>query len=112
MTRGGLTAESIQTKLIIMTPAINLKNDTLILSGEINFDNAMSIYKASLPVLEKNAPCRFDFSAVTHCNSACVALMVEWVKYAKRHQKPFYFDHVPATIQALLDVSGVKLESN
>lgn len=78
------------------------------LSGELNFFNVMEIYQQSLKDLEKPARLTFNFSQISASNSAGLALIIEWLKYAKRSQKPIQFIHLPVKLQAIAKAAKVE----
>jgi phospholipid transport system transporter-binding protein len=92
----------------VMNSSIINQDNTLVLAGELNFTTVVSLWKASLPLLEKQTALRFDFSRVTSSNSAGVALMLEWIKYAKHVGKPIQFCDVPAKLLSIIVVSGIE----
>ena len=76
--------------------SISLKGQTLYLVGEVNFHNAMSLYRDSLKHLYALPSYHFDFSQVKKSNSAGLALIFEWIKLAKAQGKSVYFSGIDA----------------
>ena len=79
----------------------------ILLPSQVDFNNAMAIYQQSLSQIKEGTHCLIDFTAVTHCNSVGVALMVEWVKVAKKHHQPIHFIGVPDFLQSVLKAANL-----
>lgn len=91
-----------------MTAAnIAFENNNLLVSGDINFVSAASLWNDSLPLLSKAKELIFDFSGVTHANSAALALLIEWIKYAKQTNKSISFIKLPDQLRSIAAVGGV-----
>lgn len=82
-------------------------NGRLVVSGQLNFATAKKLWNASLPLLAMHNELHFDLAKVLSSNSAGVALLIEWIKYAKQHQKMITFERIPAQLQSIAAVSGV-----
>jgi phospholipid transport system transporter-binding protein len=81
--------------------------NVLMVSGELNFETVVGLWRDSLRLLMNRSECCFDFSKVTSSNSAGVVLLLEWAKYAKRKNKSFRFEHIPAQLMSIVQVSGI-----
>jgi phospholipid transport system transporter-binding protein len=86
---------------------IEYKKDFFVISGELNFTTAVKLWNESLVLMAKAAQLNFDFTAVTNSNSAGIALLLEWVKYAKQHQKTIRFNNIPKQLNSIIAVSGI-----
>lgn len=83
-----------------MNADIVKKENRIYLTGTLNFYNVMSIYQHSLSLL--NTPAlEFDFSGVESSDSAGLALIIEWIKYAGRKNKKIKFHHLSKDILSL-----------
>lgn len=51
----------------------------------------------------------FDLSGVTHVDSASLALLIDWVRYAKREKKALSFKHLPEKIVQMMKLSNLNL---
>lgn len=87
---------------------ISCRGQSLVVSGCLNFATVMSVWKNSLPLLAKNSKLHFDLSQVTTANSAGLALLLEWVKWAKQQKKSIQFDHIPPQLLSVAEASGVE----
>lgn len=86
---------------------ITVKDQCLLVAGELNFNSVMLIWQQSLPLLKSLAAWSFDFSAVTSTNSAALALLLEWRKLALSQQKTASFHHLSEQLVSLAKVAGV-----
>lgn len=87
---------------------IVLQNNILAISGELNFATVVPLWNDSLPLLAQCQTLSYDFANVTSSNSGGVVLLLEWVKYAKRHKKEIRFSHIPLQLQSIIRVSGLE----
>lgn len=88
--------------------SITVQNDKLLVAGDLVFATVMQLWDASLPLLAKQAQLNFDFSQVTNSDSAGVALMIEWAKYAKQARKTIHFQHLPTQLASIIAILGIK----
>jgi phospholipid transport system transporter-binding protein len=87
--------------------SITLQNDRLMVSGDLNFATVMKVWNQSLPLLMKRESFYFDFSNVISTNSAGLALMIEWIKYARSTHKNIEFNYLPPQLMSIASVSGI-----
>jgi len=83
------------------------ENERLVISGPLNFVTALSVWKGSLPLLEKYTQICIDLNHVVAENSGGLALILEWIKYAKRTKKTIKFMNVPPQLQSIAEVAGI-----
>lgn len=87
---------------------ITFQNNVFTLTGELDYSNVMSVYQKSLPHLNNNATTyTFDFSQVKDSNSAGLALIIEWIKAARRQQKKIQFKSLSPELLSIAKVSGL-----
>ena len=92
-----------------MKVQITQQQGRLVLSGKLDYQTIPAIYQASLPLLATCSRCCFDFSAVEpSTNSAALALMLEWVKYAKKLGKPVEFQQVSKELLTVASIAGIE----
>lgn len=87
---------------------ITVDRDRLCVSGMIDFFTAMQLWQQSLPLLSQKNTLDFDFSAVISANSAALALLLEWLKYAKREQKTITFHGLPSQLLSIATIAGLE----
>lgn len=83
------------------------EDQQLFITGDLNFSTVTKLWKASLPLLATLHELKFNLSKVTSANSAGIALLIEWLKYAKREHKTISFANIPASMMSLAVMSGV-----
>lgn len=86
---------------------IKMRDGLVLVSGEISFITAFPLWKKSLKLLSDEGSWHFDFSEVTFCNSAGLALILEWLKLAKQKSKKIEFQQVPRQLQAMAAAAGL-----
>ncbi len=87
--------------------AINFKDNTFYLSGDLAFNNVMQIYASSLPQLEKNAKLDFNFSELKSSDSSGLALIIEWIKYARENNKPISLKYVSKDLLSIAKAANL-----
>lgn len=90
-----------------MKASVCYQEGCLIVSGELNFSTVVSVWNESQPLLAKYNVLSIDLSRITSANSAALALLLEWLKYAKRENKMISFKKTPLQIQSIASVAGV-----
>ena len=88
--------------------SISYQNSRLMVSGDLSFLTVMKLWNESLPLLSQCTNLDFDLSNVISSNSAGLALLLEWIKYAKRVNKPVAFHYLPAQLNSIIAVAGLK----
>ncbi len=81
--------------------------DRLMVSGDLNFSTVPLLWQQSLPLLAVSPALYFDFTKITSSNSAGLALLIEWLKYAKKSQKNVKFNNMPAQLKSIIEAAGV-----
>ena len=84
------------------------------ISGLINFDTVTQLYEQAAVLLHGQDKVRLDFSAVTHADSSAIALLLNWLRVAKRENKSFTFVNLPGQLIEMANVCEVMpfLEKN
>ena len=84
------------------------KQYQLSVSGELNFKTVMGVWRDSQAFLISSPELIFDLAGVTASNSAGLALLLEWLRYAKRENKKISFLNVPSQLLLIAAVADVK----
>jgi len=79
----------------------------LIVSGSLNFFSVAKLWHDSLSLLEKKSSLRFDLSKIVSANSAGLALLLEWLRYAKKKGKLISFENIPSQLSSIAVVAGI-----
>jgi len=78
------------------------------LSGEMTFDTAEKILKASEGPFEEHTQIEVDLSEVTASDSAGLALLLEWVTWANHSVREICFSGMPEKILAIARTTEVE----
>lgn len=74
-------------------------------TGPLTFNTVRALL--TLPAVEGQGAITVDLEGVLRADSAGLALMLEWLRQARRSGRPLTFTHIPARLQDLIDVSGL-----
>lgn len=77
-------------------------------SGEMTFETADKILKASETPFEDHTQLEVDLAGVTASDSAGLALLLEWVTWANHSVREISFTNVPARITAIAKTTEVE----
>lgn len=82
-------------------------NEFVSISGDLTFSGIDKKTVRSFDFLDSGQAISIDLKAVGKTDSAGLALIVEWIKYANRHQKVLKFLNVPKQLMVLAKLSGL-----
>lgn len=84
-------------------------NDTIVVDGDLDFDSVVELDSAARTWLQnkQRTSITVDLSAVSFCNSAGVALLLGWMREAKKLGSALVLTGVPADLIAMAEVSGL-----
>lgn len=93
-----------------MAASITVKNDTLLVSGELDFESVLALEKQGGDWLAADAPSQaiVDLSGVTYSSSAGIALLLGWLRIARQQQKSLTIYQLPRDMAALAKVGGLE----
>lgn len=95
----------------MMTDAMITDQDNeLVVSGNLNFASVVDLWQKSLPMISAKKELVFNLSHVSSANSAALALLIEWIKYAKKNSKQIRFLHIPPQLLAIASVAEINRE--
>lgn len=77
------------------------------LTGEMSFDSAERILKASEKPFEEHTQLEIDLSGVTVSDSAGLALLLEWVTWANHTVREIRFEGMPERVIAIAKTTEV-----
>jgi phospholipid transport system transporter-binding protein len=84
-----------------------LDNGQIKVSGELTFATVPYLRLAGDSLITKCPQLIFDFSAVTHTDSASLALLTAWTRKAKQLKKTLQFIRLPQQLFEIARVSGL-----
>lgn len=80
---------------------------TFILRGELSFATVSELAKKSAGLLWRSEQVTLDLDGVTRTDSAGLALLVEWLRAARRQGKAIQFRNIPRQMMAVAEVVGL-----
>lgn len=80
---------------------------TLSLSGPLNFTTVRAALAQTTALLGVGSPPCIDLTGVTRTDSAGLALLVEWVKFAQATNRQLVLRGVPPQLTALAAACGI-----
>jgi phospholipid transport system transporter-binding protein len=78
------------------------------LRGDMSFDTAERILRASEKLFRRQAKIEIDLAGVQHTDSAGLALLLEWVGRAKREGTEICFVAIPDKVRAIAVTAEVE----
>lgn len=86
---------------------ITFQENKFLVTGDLDFSNVMSVYAKSLPQLNDCPELEFDFSQLKSSDSSGLALIIEWLKFAKRYNKSIRFMHLSPDLMLIAKAAGI-----
>jgi len=83
-------------------------DNTYLVKGDITFKTVMSLWKIGANFIQNNSQyCVFDLSQIKQCDSAGVALLVNWAKQANQAKKEVSFVNLSEKLTRMLKAYGL-----
>ncbi len=82
-------------------------DDRLVVAGELDFTTVVQLLKDAEPLLGAGTDVLVDLQGVTRSDSAGLALLIEWMRAAKRQQKSIQFLNIPPQMLDIARVSSL-----
>lgn len=78
------------------------------LNGDLTFQTFNAVWQPGCDQIQQcQSPVHIDLSGVTRCDSAGVAMIIDWFRAAKKMNKDIILLQIPAQMQAIVKVSGL-----
>ncbi len=77
------------------------------ISGELGFGTVDELLDESKDKFADYSVITIDFSGVTSSDSAGLALLLEWVNWAKHYVREIRYENMPKQISAIAEISEV-----
>lgn len=90
------------------TANIVFKNDQFYISGVLCFESVHDLNKKSQSLFAQAAAMHLDLAAVESADSAAVAMLFEWMRFAKAADKDFKLVNIPPQILEIAAMSSVE----
>ncbi len=78
------------------------------ITGDMSFETAEFILRASQRVFEQHENVRVDMSAVEKADSAGLALLLEWMSWARQGVAKIDFVAIPASVLAIAQTAELE----
>lgn len=94
----------------ILSPNFNVSvnaNDELCISGRIDLNNVTAACAQGSGLIDTLSKVTVNLSGLTDADSSILALMVEWIRSAKKQNKDIIFNNSPQFLLDLGRVSGL-----
>lgn len=78
------------------------------LAGEMTFETAEQILRASESAFEEHTQLEIDLAGITVSDSAGLALLLEWVTWANHSVREISFTNIPEKIHAIAKTTEVE----
>jgi len=75
--------------------------------GVIGFESVTDLLEQSKALFSSASAINIDLSAVTHADSAGLALILEWLRDGKHNNKVVRYQNLPAQLRSLAVISEV-----
>lgn len=89
-------------------PQILVNQDRIYIKGDLTFATAASLLEESKTHFPIGTPWNCDFSQVSSCDSAGLALILEWIKMARERKTQIRFYQFPPQFLSIATPAGLK----
>ncbi|MEM7281137.1 MAG: STAS domain-containing protein [Pseudomonadota bacterium] len=91
-----------------MTEITDLGNGHYAIAGELTFSTAGDVLEQSKEMFSDHTQLEVDLAGVTQSDSAGLALLLEWVNWAKHDVREIKYLNMPKEIRAIAEISEVE----
>jgi len=82
-------------------------NGQFAITGELDFQSVPRVWEKSQQLFADCDDINIDLAGVIRTNSAGLALLIQWMRYANSHDKRINFQRVPEQMHEIAKVCGV-----
>ncbi len=84
-------------------------DNSYLISGELNMQTVPDPLQQVEPILSRSqGEVCFDLQAVTRSDSAGLALLVEWMQFARQRDRKLSFRNLPDQLRDIARISGLE----
>ncbi len=88
--------------------SINAENGRFVVSGELNVRSVPGLLNQTQGLFKGgDGAIDIDLQQVSRADSSGIAILLEWMRTARRGNRPIHFHNVPPQLQAIAKVSGL-----
>lgn len=77
------------------------------MTGLLNFENVPLLYKQGIRLLKGATEVRIDLSEIAYADSSAIALLLNWIRTAKKDKKSVLFYNLPIQLREMATVCEV-----
>lgn len=92
----------------ISSRQLSLEHGRILISGPLTFATVTDLWTASENLFPREAEWNCDLAAVSACDSAGLALLLEWLRLARQQKKKIHFLNLPQQLEAIAGAAGLK----
>lgn len=82
--------------------------DGYAVSGELTFATVPAAWRETQHLFASGQSLHFDLAEVGRADSAGIALLIEWLRLARRNGARVSYEHIPPQILAIARVTGLE----
>ncbi len=90
----------------------SLGNGAFELSGDLTFETVQENFEMGKKLFSDYSHLILDLTDVTRGDSAGLALLIEWLRFAKQQKKSLKFTHLPRQLLMIAKVSSLDILIN
>ncbi len=85
-----------------------IRDGHFLVRGALRFETVPGVWREGLRVLSGTSSLVLDLKGVTRSDSAGLALLIEWMREARRRKAQIHYRNIPSQMQAIARVSGLE----
>ena len=86
----------------------DLGEGRFVVHGVLAFETVSRVLEESKDLFSEYSIIEVDFSGVTRSDSAALALLIEWVNWAKHYVREISYTNIPKEIRSVAEISEVE----
>lgn len=86
---------------------VRFEQNEFVLTGNLDFSNVVRVYQKALSHFNSHATLVFNFADLKTSNSAGLALIIEWLRAAKRQNRCITFRYISPQLQSIARAAGL-----
>jgi len=86
---------------------VSLVDGELCVDGNMTFATVNKLWEQSRPLLQRVSAITVNLTGATNCDSAGLALLIEWKRLAEKDKKSIQFKNTPDQLLKIAEISGL-----
>lgn len=96
-----------QPNTILASLQIDTNSPRATLQGSLHFDTVMQVHHVGQVFIKQHNECVIDLNEVSSSDSSALALLLDWLRYARQQGKTIQFVNWPNQLLAIAKANGV-----